>query len=263
MADPDDQDEEATDERAPDWAGSDDAGTAGWTAWVRRNFSAASRLQSGSASRRSAGRAEFGEESSAEASSRATKAAVNGLDRREHRMGVVATIAELGLTALVAIPYLLHNHQRSTSELKTLGAVHIFLIEGLLLGAVLLVGTLVKRRALLGFASLLVGIWLLQIKALSLLGIAYLGFGLWLVIKALKYTNKEGRAGGSAAGAGAGRAAGRGSHTRSWRQNPAREGRSYQRRLPRRPLGAQAQQALHAAEGEQPVRAEETGPRAR
>ena len=108
-------------------------------------------------------------------------------------MGVVATIAELGLTALVAIPYLLHNHQRSTSELKTLGAVHIFLIEGLLLGVVLLVGTLVKRRALLGFASLLVGIWLLQIKALSLLGIAYLGFGLWLVIKALKYTNKEGR----------------------------------------------------------------------
>jgi hypothetical protein len=118
---------------------------------------------------------------------------VNGLDRREHRLGITATVVELFLTGIVTIPYLLHFHKQSTNELKTMGAVHVFLIEGAVLGAGLLLGTVLKRRALLGFASLLVGIWLLQIKALSVLGIAFLGFGLWLVVKALKFTNKASR----------------------------------------------------------------------
>ena len=100
---------------------------------------------------------------------------------------------ELALTAIVVVPYLNHSHKVSSSELKTMSAVHVFLIEGIVLGAILLLGTLVRRRALLGFASLLVGAWLVEIKALAILGIAYLGFGLWLVVKVLKYSNKEGR----------------------------------------------------------------------
>jgi hypothetical protein len=118
---------------------------------------------------------------------------VNNLDRRERRIGFAATVFEVGLTAIVVVPYLNHHHKVSSNELKTMSAVHVFLIEGIVLAAFLLLGTLLRRRALLGFASLLVGAWLVEIRALAILGIAYLGFGLWLVIKALKSSNKEGR----------------------------------------------------------------------
>jgi len=130
---------------------------------------------------------------SAEERSEATKAAVNLLDARERRLGIIATVAELLLTAFVTIPYLLHHHKFSANELKTNGAVHVFLIEGLVLGAILLLGTLLKRRALLGFSSLLVGLWLLQVKALFVMGFAYLGFGMWLVVKGFQRSNKGGR----------------------------------------------------------------------
>jgi hypothetical protein len=192
------------------------AGAPGWNDWVRRNFSPEGRLQSARSRRATVGSATAREASglSASARSEATRKAVNGLDRRELRIGIVATVAEVGLTGLVTIPYLLHHHPRTASNLKTLNAVHLFLIEGIVLGAFLLLGTLLKRRALLGFASLLVGVWLLQIKALAVLGIAFLGFGLWLVIKALKVTNKEGR--------GAGRGSARGTAEKSTPAKPSR-----------------------------------------
>jgi len=192
MAMPDQNGGESTEENP---GGAVDAGTTGWSDWVRRNFSAQGRLGAGSSNRLSPASDTAVDTSgiSAKTRSEATRAAVNYLDGRERRIGFFATIAELALTAIVVVPYLVHTHKPSSSELKTMSAVHVFLIEGLVLGALLMLGTLVKRRALLGFASLLVGAWLLQIKALSLLGIAYLGFGLWLVIKVLKYTNKEGR----------------------------------------------------------------------
>jgi hypothetical protein len=188
-----DQDVDEPEEEASEPIEGDDAGTTGWSTWVRRNFSAESRLRAASERRAAAASAGIEPGASAQARSEATKAAVNTLDKRERRLGIFATVAELALTALVVIPYLTHSHKPSSSELKTMSAVHVFLIEGVVLGAFLLLGTLVKRRALLGFASLIVGAWLLEIKALFLLGIAYLGFGLWLVMRALKYTNREGR----------------------------------------------------------------------
>ena len=198
-------------------------GTTGWSDWVRRNFSAEARLRSGPS-----GRASTAAESSpdapapsAAARSEATKTAVNMLDKRERRIGFAATAAELALTAIVVVPYLTHSHKVSSSELKTMSAVHVFLIEGLVLAAFLLLGTMVRRRALLGFASLLVGAWLVQIKALALLGIAYLGLGLWLVVKVLKYSNKEGRGGarGRARGPARGGAASKTRETKSVRSN--------------------------------------------
>ena len=188
-----DGDGEKPSERAADPADPDDAGAAGWNDWVRRRFSAEGRLRSGSSGRRSVAVAPAQPELSPAAKSEATKTAVNMLDPRERRLGFFATVLELALTAIVVVPYLNHSHKVSSSELKTMSAVHVFLIEGIVLGAILLLGTLVRRRALLGFASLLVGAWLVEIKALAILGIAYLGFGLWLVVKVLKHSNKEGR----------------------------------------------------------------------
>jgi len=66
--------------------------------------------------------------------------------------------------------------------------VHVFLIEGLVLFLFLLIGTALRRRAFFGFASLLVGAWLVQIKALTVLGIAYVGLGMWLVVKGMRST---------------------------------------------------------------------------
>src|SRR5271165_3269697 len=184
---PDELAPEAADEKAlaDDRAGGD-ADYSGWSDWVRRTFSA-DRFRAGSSQQRAVG--ETGDDQpglSAKEKAAATKAVVNTLDARERRMGFAATVIELGLTALVVVPYLTHNHKLSANELKTMSAVHVFLVEGVVLGAFLLVGTMLRRRALLGFASLLVGFWLLHIKALSLLGIAYMGFGIWLVFKVLK-----------------------------------------------------------------------------
>ena len=93
---------------------------------------------------------------------------MNYLDQRERRIGITATIFEFALTLIVVVPYLTHSNNKSTSDLKTLGAVHVFLLEGIVLFVFLLLGTVLRRRALFGFASLLVGFWLLQIKALSI-----------------------------------------------------------------------------------------------
>jgi hypothetical protein len=190
-----DHDGENPDEPVSDEAVVDGVGAKGWTDWVHRTFSAEARLGSRSSGRRSASRSAAPQEAALSATERseATRAAVNNLDRRERRIGFAATVFEVGLTAIVVVPYLNHHHKVSSSELKTMSAVHVFLIEGIVLAAFLLLGTLLRRRALLGFASLLVGAWLVEIRALAILGIAYLGFGLWLVIKALKSSNKEGR----------------------------------------------------------------------
>ena len=121
---------------------------------------------------------------------------MNYLDQRERRFAIMATVFELALTLVVVIPYLVHNHAKSTSDLKTLSAVHVFLIEGLVLFLFLLIGTMLRRRALFGFASLLVGAWLVQIKALTVLGIAYVGLGMWLVVKGLKFARGQGQSAG-------------------------------------------------------------------
>jgi len=181
-----DQDEPNPEERVRDKAEADAGPGAGWNNWVRRNFSSERFLRPGNSSRASAG-------SSAPTGSDEVRVAVNTLDPFERRIGIAATIFELALTIVVVVPYLVHNHARSASDLKTMSAVHVFLLEGIVLFFFLLLGTIVKRRALLGFASLFVGAWLVQIKALSILGIAYVGFGMWLVIKGLKFAKGQGR----------------------------------------------------------------------
>ena len=118
---------------------------------------------------------------------------MNYLDQTERRFAIMATVFELALTLVVVIPYLVHNHTKSTSDLKTLSAVHVFLVEGLVLFVFLLIGTMLRRRALFGFASLLVGAWLVQIRALTVLGIAYVGLGMWLVVKGLKFARGQGQ----------------------------------------------------------------------
>ena len=56
----------------------------------------------------------------------------------ERRIGFFALAFELALTAIVVVPYLTHHVKLAKSDqLKTLGAVHVFLLEGLVVGHLL------------------------------------------------------------------------------------------------------------------------------
>jgi len=161
-------------------------GTSGWNNWVRRNFSA-DRFRSRTSNRGPVGAGtsdEPGQTPSARTA--ATKAAVNGLDKRERSLGFIAMGFALALTAIVVVPFLTHHEKPSADTLKTLSAVHYFLAEGIVVSTFLLLGTLLRRRALLGFACLATGIWLVGLPALRLFGLAYLALGAWLLLKGLK-----------------------------------------------------------------------------
>jgi hypothetical protein len=195
-----DQDKVKPAEPAPDETEAGVGGADGWSNRVRRSFSPERFLRSGPSRRRSVPAADSGRRAlTAKERSQAARTAVNNLNPFERRLGITAAVCELGLTLVVVLPYLTHSHNRSASELKTLSAAHVFLIEGIVLFVFLLFGTLLKRRALLGFATMLVGLWLFALPSLRLIGLVYLGFGLWLVLKGFKSTPSEGR--GAARGA--------------------------------------------------------------
>ena len=118
--------------------------------------------------------------------SESTRKAVNNLSPRERQIGFMALAFELGLTAIVVVPYLTHKIKLSKSDLKTLSAVHFFLIEGVVVAIFLLLGTLLMRRAFLSFAVFAAGIWLIELPALRVFGLLYFGIGIWLLLKGLK-----------------------------------------------------------------------------
>ena len=179
------EDEPEPDEPTPGETDPGAGGANGWGKRFRRDLGN-QRFRSSTSPRKPVAR-------STRTNSDEIRAAVNYLDQTERRIAVMATIFELALTLVVVVPYLVNNHKHSTSDLKTLSAVHVFLIEGIVLFLFLLIGTALRRRAFFGFASLLVGAWLVQIKALTVLGIAYVGLGMWLVVKGMRSTRGKGQ----------------------------------------------------------------------
>ena len=191
------QDDENPSEPAPDETVTGAGASSGWNAWVRHTFSSERFFKPAPSNRRSpAGTAssEPGQSRSA-----AMRAAVNNLDDRERRLGIFALAFELVLTGIIVGPYLVHHHTQSSSALKTLSAVHLFLIEGLVVAAFLLIGTLTKRRAFLGFAAMATGIWLVELPSLRLFGLGYLALGMWLLFRGLKSQQKAAQGAGRTA----------------------------------------------------------------
>jgi hypothetical protein len=181
------QDEDEPTELDTDALEARSAGSEGWNNWVRRNFSAQRFLRPVPSSRSSAPAASADHAGlSPSERSAALRGAVNNLNPRERQIGFLALAFELALTAIVVVPYLTHRVKLSRTDLKTMSAVHFFLVEGLVVAIFLLLGTLMKRRALLGFASLATAIWLIELPALRVFGLAYLGLGMWLLVKGLK-----------------------------------------------------------------------------
>lgn len=158
--------------------------------WFQQNLSAEARL----GAKPSKARQELESAKTPRQRSEAERRAVNGLEPREARFGLFAVVAEVALTLVVVVPYLLNEHKK-TSGSVTRGALYTFLVEGVILGVFLLLGVLTKRRAMLGFASLITGLWLLQLKSLAIIGVAYLGFGIWLVVRAARFNPKRKQSG--------------------------------------------------------------------
>ncbi len=160
-------------------------GTNGWNDWVRRNFSAQRLFRSRPPSRAVAAATPDDGLFPAQRAA-AAKKAVNTLDGREQRIGFFAFVFEVALTAIIATPYLTHHVKPNNDTLKTIAAVHDFALEGIVVALFLLLGTLLKRRALLGCGSLAAGIWLAELPSLRVFGLAFLGLGMWLLLKGLK-----------------------------------------------------------------------------
>jgi hypothetical protein len=141
------------------------------------------------------GRKSQGERADAE-----TKAIVDGLDRREQLGGFAAAFVQAALAAGLYLYY------RTSPNPKVVTAATDILITGIILSVGILLGTLFRRRALLGFALLLAGLEQVNfagtkvLKApadLYLVGVAFLLFGGWLIVRVMKIA-KEARLRGEA-----------------------------------------------------------------
>jgi hypothetical protein len=136
-----------------------------------------------------------GKQPQAERSNAETKAIVDGLDRREQLGGFTAAFVQAALAAGLYLYY------RTSPNTKVVTTATDILITGIILSVGILLGTLFRRRALLGFALLLAGLEQVNfagtkvLKApagLYLVGVAFLLFGGWLIVRVMKVA-KEAR----------------------------------------------------------------------
>jgi hypothetical protein len=114
---------------------------------------------------------------------RSTKEIVNGLDRREYIYGWYASALAL---ATGVIGYV-HNRTASGADHKDAGVELVALLVG---WACMVAGTALRRRALLGFASFLVGLELISGLA-GWIGFLFLGFGFWLIARVMRKQRQD------------------------------------------------------------------------
>ena len=216
-------------------------GTNGWNDWVRRNFSAQRLFRSRPPSRAVAAATPDDGLFPAQRAA-AAKKAVNTLDGREQRIGFFAFVFEVALTAIIAIPYLTHHVKPKNDTLKTIAAVHDFALEGIVVALFLLLGTLLKRRALLGFGSLAAGIWLAELPSLPRFRPCLPRPWDVAVVEGTQVSTRRARC-------------------PSGRRQPTKAGQGVSRRrqVGRQPRRTKAEQALHATEAVAPSPHEEAG----
>ena len=115
---------------------------------------------------------------------------VNGLDEREWRYSLAATVLAIGL---VVAGYLTNRH---SSVEKVRSASSTLLVAGIIIIAVMVIGVAFRRRAMVGFSNFMVGFEL--ITGGNVLGVLFLGFGGWLLLRALRRQREEQKARGGA-----------------------------------------------------------------
>lgn len=112
-----------------------------------------------------------------------TKEVVNGLERREHLLGVASAALDLVITVAVFL------YWRHSSEAKFRHYAPEFLVAGLIGVGILALGTALRRRALLGFGAFMVGMELISFGIVY--GVLYLFFGGWLIVRVMRKQKQD------------------------------------------------------------------------
>ncbi len=107
-----------------------------------------------------------------------TGRAVSELDERERKFSLAGVVLATGL---VVSGYLIDRHS-SVERVRT--ASGTLLIAGIVVLVIMALGIVFRRRAMVGFASFMVGFAL--ITGGNVFGVLFLGFGGWLLVRALR-----------------------------------------------------------------------------
>jgi hypothetical protein len=118
------------------------------------------------------------------APARTAKEVVDGLDVWELRLSIAATVVEGLLTPLF------YWYFRTHGSLAVRHAASEFLITGIITTAILLLGTLFKRRALVGFAAFMTGMAWLTYGSLYF-ALVFLVFGGWLILRVMRKQKQD------------------------------------------------------------------------
>ena len=100
------------------------------------------------------------------------------LDERERKFSLAGVVLATGL---VVSGYLIDRHS-SVERVRT--ASGTLLIAGIVVLVIMALGIVFRRRAMVGFASFMVGFAL--ITGGNVFGVLFLGFGGWLLVRALR-----------------------------------------------------------------------------
>jgi hypothetical protein len=119
----------------------------------------------------------------ADAGSATHRTGGTGLDDREYRYSVAATVLALGL---VTAGYIVN---RRSTELKIRSDAITLLVAGLVLVAIMLGGVIFRRGSMIGIASFMMGFEL--ITAEDVFGVVFLIFGGWLLIRNVRRQRAE------------------------------------------------------------------------
>jgi hypothetical protein len=101
-----------------------------------------------------------------------------GLDEREHRFAVAASVLALGL---VTAGYFVNRH--STIEKARAGATEL-LVAGLILIVIMFAGIIFQRAAIVGIASFIIGFEM--VSGEDVFGAVFLIFGGWILIRHMR-----------------------------------------------------------------------------
>lgn len=120
--------------------------------------------------------------------SRTIKQVVDGLDHWELRLAIGATALEAVLTPFV------YWYWRTHGDATVRRGALEFLVTGFISVGLLLLGTVLKRRALVGFAAFMTGFGWFTYRNL-LLALVYLVFGGWLIMRVMRKQKQDKAAG--------------------------------------------------------------------
>ncbi|MGH8987039.1 MAG: hypothetical protein ACRDXC_00380 [Acidimicrobiales bacterium] len=112
-----------------------------------------------------------------------SKQRIERIDQRERLFGAALSVLQF---VLAIVSYLEFKHSHLAKDRSLAGTV---LVAELIGALILVAGTLSRRRALLGFASLLVGLELLSFGSIS--AVLFLFFGGWLIFRVQKAQRQQ------------------------------------------------------------------------